>query len=112
MKDFFLSFVTMEGMSPLKGVRIKSVSLNNVMMTWMEFDPGSELPLHSHPHEQITTVIEGSLEMEIDGTVRAMSPGDVAVVPSGVDHRARVIGGRAVAIDAWNPVREDYILKP
>ncbi|MFW5861617.1 MAG: cupin domain-containing protein [Spirochaetota bacterium] len=110
MEACFAQFKEMKGISPIEGVTVKSVHLDKLMTTWMEFTEGAELPEHSHPHEQITIVVEGIIELTVEGTSRVLEKGGVAVVPSGVIHSARIIEGPAVAIDGWSPVREDYIM--
>jgi len=108
MNNYFLSFKSMSGKSPVQGVEIKSAHLENVMMTWMEFEPGADLPEHSHPHEQISLIVEGKIEMTVGGLSRVLTRGDAAVVPPRVTHSAKVLDGPAVAVDAWYPVRDDY----
>ena len=111
MDDDFASFNAMQGISPVEGVTVKSVHLDNVMMTYMEFAPGSILPEHEHPHEQITTIVAGKMEMTVGGHTQLMQPGDVVTVPPNILHWAKVIGEeKAIAIDAWSPIREDYTL--
>ena len=108
MADCFANFKTMEGISPVDGVSVKSVHLENVMMTYMEFAAGSVLPEHKHPHEQITTIITGKMEMTVGRQTQLLQPGDVVTVPPNILHSAKVVGEEAIAIDAWAPVREDY----
>lgn len=108
MEKYFRQFQDMQGISPIDGVQVKSVHLDNLMLTWMEFREGAELPEHSHPHEQITLVVEGKIELTVDGTRSILEKGGVGVVPSGVTHSARIIEGPAIAVDGWNPVRDDY----
>ena len=110
MVENFASFKTMQGISPVEGVMIKSVHLDNVMMTYMEFAPGSILPEHKHPHEQITTIIAGNMEMTVGDQTQLMHPGDVVTVPPNIVHSAKVIEDKAIAIDAWSPIRDDYKL--
>jgi quercetin dioxygenase-like cupin family protein len=68
---------------------------------------GSLLPPHSHPHEQVSIVIEGRLEMSLAGSVRVLEPGLVASIPPGVEHSGRALSDCRV-IDVFSPVREDY----
>ncbi len=110
MVENFASFNMMQGISPVEGVMIKSAHLDNVMMTYMEFAPGSILPEHKHPHEQITTIIAGNMEMTVGDQTQLMRPGDVVTVPPNILHSAKVIEEKAIAIDAWSPIREDYKL--
>ncbi len=108
---YFDSFTTKDGVRPLKGFLIKEAHLINVMVTWVEMEPGSVLPEHKHGHEQISLVVEGALELTVGGETRVMKKGDAAVVPSNVLHSGRVLDEFTVAIDAWNPIREDYLYK-
>lgn len=73
--------------------------------TWT-FTPGTSLPAHSHPHEQITVVVAGTLELTISGTTYTLEAGDHAVIPGGAEHEARAVTETTV-IDAFHPVRED-----
>jgi len=107
--EHFSDFKTMSGISPLAGFIFKEVHLDNVMLTWVEMNPGSILPEHSHPHEQISMVVKGALELTVGGASRVLRHGDVAIVPSNVKHSGRVLEEPTVAIDAWNPIRQDYI---
>ena len=34
------------------GVRIRTPHLNNLMLSYLEMDEGTAVPLHKHPHEQ------------------------------------------------------------
>jgi quercetin dioxygenase-like cupin family protein len=46
-------------------------------------------PPHRHAGEELFMVREGSLEVEIDGTVSHLGPGSVAYVASGAEHAIR-----------------------
>ena len=92
----------------LPGVVLRTFWGDNVLLTLVDLAPGAVIPLHGHPHEQITTVVSGGLTMTIAGETRQCGPGAVAVIPSGVSHS--VINGPAPSrvIDAFSPVREEY----
>ncbi len=45
-----------------KGIWLCSIFLENVMLTYVEFESNAEFPAHKHPHEQITFIIEGEME--------------------------------------------------
>jgi quercetin dioxygenase-like cupin family protein len=72
----------------------------------VRFGPHTEAPVHAHDEEQITLVIEGELEFEIDGEVRQLSPGMVAVVPANVPHGARTKDHSCLEYDVFNPPRK------
>lgn len=68
---------------------------------------GSVLPEHHHPHEQVTNVLEGTLEMIVGGETCLCQAGDVVVIPSNVPHSA-VAKTACKVIDVFQPVRADY----
>jgi quercetin dioxygenase-like cupin family protein len=74
---------------------------------YIEIKAGSDLPAHQHVHEQITYILEGELDMTIDGKFYKLSPGMYYVIPSNTIHSA-VAKTDCKVIDVFNPVREDY----
>jgi quercetin dioxygenase-like cupin family protein len=68
---------------------------------------GSSLPAHQHPHEQITYVLEGELQMKIGDEDFHFTEGMMHVIPSNTPHSARALSNCRV-IDVFVPVREDY----
>jgi quercetin dioxygenase-like cupin family protein len=68
---------------------------------------GSRLQEHQHPHEQITVILKGELDMQIGGKSYLMKAGMVHVIPPHTPHGAHAITD-CVVIDAFHPVREDY----
>ncbi|RYY56279.1 MAG: cupin domain-containing protein [Chitinophagaceae bacterium] len=70
-------------------------------------DKGTSLPMHQHPHEQITYMIKGELEMQIGDETVLLTPGSVQVIPSNVLHGATAHSDCEL-IDVFNPIREDY----
>ena len=91
----------------LAGVFRRAVYLEKVMLTFFEFEPGQEIPEHSHPHEQISYVLEGEMNFTLDGETRTLRAGEGATIPSNTPHSA-TFSGPARVVDAWHPVREDY----
>ncbi|MBC7651963.1 MAG: cupin domain-containing protein, partial [Deinococcales bacterium] len=67
-------------------------------------------PLHSHPHEQVSQVIEGKFQLTLNGEVRVLESGDIAVIPSNTQHSGLAITNCKL-LDVFNPVREDYLQK-
>lgn len=108
MCNYFFSFKEQEFKEPIKGIKIRSVYLDKAMMTYMEFMPGSEIPEHKHPHEQITLILEGKMEMVVGEAKKLVTKGDVIAVPPNIMHSAKVLDDFTITVDAWSPVREDY----
>ncbi len=89
------------------GVHGKFVHSPRMTMAWWLIEEGAQLPEHSHEHEQVVNVVEGTLEISSGGKKWTLEPGSVLVIPSGVPHLARGITECRV-IDAFCPTREDY----
>lgn len=80
----------------------------NMLAAVVDLDPRTELPLHNHPHEQLGLVIEGEIEFTIGGEVKTLKPGDVYLIPGGVEHGAATFDHPVKVIDVFSPVREEY----
>lgn len=93
------------------GVLMRSVYLENVMVTFVEIREGAVVPAHSHVHEQITVVISGRLRFRLGESERLMQAGETVAIPSGCPHSAIAEGGACVVYDCWSPVRKEYILE-
>lgn len=92
----------------MPGVQAKTPYVDRIMLPYVEFEAGADVPGHSHPHEQACLVLEGELEFVIDGEKKVCLAGDMLIVPGGVPHSARALNGSAVALDIFHPPREDY----
>jgi quercetin dioxygenase-like cupin family protein len=93
----------------LSGITLRAVAGDKTMMTFFEFEPHAIVPLHKHPHEQITYVIEGEMEFTVDGETRILGKSDGVIIRSDQEHGARILDKPAKAVDAWYPMREDYL---
>lgn len=79
----------------------------NLTFAHYDFTRGSAIHEHFHPQEEVYEVIEGELELTIDGTVHVARPGLVAIVPSGVPHSVKALtDGRAIIVDY--PSRREF----
>jgi quercetin dioxygenase-like cupin family protein len=91
----------------IKGFKGRFFHANSFTIAFWEIEEGSELPEHSHIHEQSTHVIEGKLEMVIDGAISVLEPGMIANIPSNVIHSGKALTNCKVT-DVFSPIREDY----
>lgn len=72
-----------------------------------EFIRRSSIHEHSHPEEEVYEVINGELEVTIDGVAQIARPGCVAIIPPGVRHSVKALtDGKAIIID--HPVRPEF----
>lgn len=92
---------------PMPGFKGKFVHTDNMSVAHWRIAASSMAPLHAHPHEQVTMVVEGAFELTIAGETMVLKPGVVAVVPPDVEHSGIAIT-ECQLIDIFHPVREDY----
>lgn len=100
---------TMRKLQPLPGVTMWPAAGDNLMINFVRIEPGAEVPLHQHPHEQAGTVIEGVIIMTIEGETREMQVGDVYVAPPNSVHGASAGPDGCLVVDVFSPPREDYL---
>ena len=78
------------------------------MMVWWSVKTGMHAAAHSHPHEQIMWILKGKLEFRMGNESRVLNPGDVVVIPGGVDHEGWCREDAEV-VDFFAPRREDFL---
>ena len=91
----------------IPGFNGKFIHTEKVTVAFWEINEGSELPVHAHPHEQITIVQEGKLALTMNDERRILEPGMVMTVPSNAIHSGVAVTDCKV-LDVFCPVREDY----
>jgi len=111
MSSHFTSSKELRGKEIAAGVMMKPLPGHQLMLSYLEFAPGAEVPTHSHPHEQGGMLIDGRFEMWIGQERRILQRGDMYMIAGGVPHGGRALDGPAVVLDAFHPLREEY-LKP
>ena len=79
----------------------------NMTFAHYDFVRGASIHEHFHPQEEVYEVIEGELELTIDGVAQTIRPGVVAIVPAGARHSVKALtDGRAIIVD--HPVRPEF----
>ena len=91
-----------------EGVTLRAVSGDKMTMALFNLFEGAAIPEHSHPHEQIGTILSGSMELVIGEEKRIVTKGDLWVIPSGMAHKGRCLEGPAEVLEFFSPLREDY----
>lgn len=92
-----------------KAIRQVLVSSPELMVVQFSFPADGDGPLHSHPHVQSTFVKEGRFEFTVGGEKHILEAGDAMVMPSGVVHGCRPLGGPGVLVDNFTPRRDDFL---
>jgi len=79
----------------------------NMTFAHYDFVRGSSIHEHFHPQEEVYEVIEGELEVTIDGATEIARPGTVAIVPANARHSVKALNdGRAIIVD--HPSRPEF----
>lgn len=89
------------------GYKARVVHTDRMTIVFWDIDSGAELPEHSHEHEQVVQVMQGTFELVINGQVQDLHPGDVVVIPGNVPHSGKALTA-CVLQDTFAPVREDF----
>jgi quercetin dioxygenase-like cupin family protein len=75
-----------------------SVPGREVVTARADFPAGGATGLHTHPGDEISFVVEGAVEIVMDGTSKTYKAGEAFSVIGGKVHDARAVGGPAVVI--------------
>jgi len=105
-----MGLVKLEELPELKiadGIVGRAVNTETVTVFHVQLTKGAILPEHAHHHEQVVNVIEGELELIVEGALHRLVPGKVMVLPPNIVHSGRVISNCRV-IDVFHPVRQDF----
>lgn len=89
------------------GYDAKFIHTSGMTFSYLEVKAGASLPEHSHIHEQVSHVLEGSFQLTIEGEPLIFGQGTVVVIPSHAMHSGLAITDCKI-LDVFNPVREDY----
>jgi len=91
------------------GVVRRVLAYNSEVMTVENrFQKGAIGALHHHPHTQITYVVSGKFEFEIDGVKNVVTAGDTLLKTNGVEHGC-VCLEEGILLDIFTPYREDFV---
>ena len=82
------------------GLAARSRGAGEVTTYRVLLDPGSATPPHRHDHEEVFTVVGGSVTTVLDGEHHVTAIGDTVIVPSGTEHYVFAGGGAADLIAA------------
>jgi quercetin dioxygenase-like cupin family protein len=83
----------------------------NMTFAHYEFKRGSSVHEHFHPQEEVWQVIEGELEITVDGVAQVIRAGMAAIVLPNVPHSVEALtDGKAIVVDY--PFRGDPVAAP
>ncbi|MDA8072499.1 MAG: cupin domain-containing protein [Actinomycetota bacterium] len=92
----------------LGGFCLRPFAGDEIMVVRVEGPPGALAPEHSHPHEQLSTILQGRVRFRLGDEVVELSAGEALHIPSGAPHEAFVLE-ETVFFDIFHPVREEFL---
>ena len=91
------------------GVQTRVMWGERIMISLVDLEPGSQVPAHAHPHEQMGMVLEGAMTMDIGGESRDLKAGDAYLVPSDVEHVVTTGNVHTRVLDIFSPPRQEFM---
>ncbi len=94
------------------GAERRMAYTENLMMVIFDFHDGPKAepdPPHSHPHEQISSVVAGEIIFFLGDESQHMQPGDMVTIPANVPHSIQLLTEHVRLVDAFTPIREDFL---
>ena len=88
----------------------KIISGEKAMVAQVFLAKGAIVPEHFHESEQITYILEGALQFELEGRTVVVGKGQVLRIPSNVPHKAVALED-TLDLDIFSPIREDWLKK-
>lgn len=81
---------------------------DEIMCVENHFEKGAVGALHQHPHTQITYVVSGKFEFEVDGVKKVVQQGDALLKRDGIRHGC-VCLEEGILLDVFTPMREEFV---
>jgi quercetin dioxygenase-like cupin family protein len=104
----FLNTNSLRVIERLPGWHGRFFHSQNMTFAHYDFVRGASIHEHFHPEEEVYEVIEGELEVTIDGVAQVARAGLVAIVPANVRHSVKALtDGRVIIVDS--PARPDFV---
>lgn len=106
MKHFTLSQIEEKELYPGFIARIIHTDLQSI--SYVKCLEGAVLPAHKHHEEQVLNLIEGEMDVTVEGETVRCRAGDIVHIPSYALHTVTAIT-ECLAIDLFAPQRKDYV---
>lgn len=92
-----------------EGIERQMIVGQNMTLCRFRFAPFVVTPEHSHPHEQMTLVVQGKVKFIVSGEEHVLQAGDVLHFPPHNRHGATMLDEEVILIDIFSPIREDFL---
>ena len=108
MSSYYPDYATAPRHVIFPGVVTRTCCTDRLMLSYVDLEPNSVVPQHSHPHDQAGLVVSGRVTFTIGGEEKTLGPGDWYLAPGGVSHGVVVLDQPCKILDVFTPPRETY----
>lgn len=88
------------------GVARRYLKGTNVGIAFAAMEKTESPASHSHEYEQVTVVVSGCLQLRVGDETRTVTPGDVILIPPGIEHAHLETIEDSFVVDIFSPPRE------
>jgi quercetin dioxygenase-like cupin family protein len=71
-------------------------------------EPGTGAPLHTHTMDELIVIMEGILEVRLNGETHIVEKNHTLAIPPGVEHGFRVVGDQTAHLLVFFPTLDPY----
>lgn len=103
-----LSFDTIQWEKMTDKVYRKYAYGSSMTVAYLKLEKGAIVPMHNHPYEQITHILSGKVEVEMQNKKYILSKGDLLIIPANIPHRFFALE-ETLDMDIFSPIRMDWI---
>lgn len=91
-----------------EGVEARTIGGDGVTVAIIELAPGTQVPLHHHPNEQVGILVRGRVRFTVGDEIREFGPSGTWTIGPDVPHGVEIGPDGAVVIEAFAPARVDW----
>ena len=90
------------------GIDTNLVCGKDLTLSFATLAPHSMGKMHSHPHEQMAVILEGSVDFILSGKSYALKAGDVIHVAGNLEHTGITGDVTCKMVEVFTPARKDF----
>ncbi len=88
------------------------VNGDNITFTYIELEPHSVTPIHSHVAEQAGICLKGEIEYQCEDKTVIVKPNDAYLFHSNEKHGSKVVSNeKAVVFEIFSPPRKEVLAR-
>jgi quercetin dioxygenase-like cupin family protein len=98
--------IALEKITELMSQKIVAGAQQMLAQTYLK--QGALVPMHAHPSEQMTYVLQGALKFRVEDEEIVVREGEVLHIPANVRHQAEALDD-TFQLDIYSPPRADWL---